>query len=1299
MALERTNSTASSSSNVSTSGNADGGPSSNSNSNSRVGVVVLEREDGDYAVILRGPKDEAAARVVRVCGATGSLVVGEGIDGMDAFGDVESACAGLCARGYAKEKTRGARALGYATFGDVSALLIAKTTRVGATLPTGDVVHVVKESEWIRMPLRNACVRLSREERVNLQTLCEFSIDGTHFYCESFDVSRPFAYGESVDSSREPDDEWVWNAALSAPLRATNVPGACPVLIQGLVEHRELCDLKGKPFQLCVFGKRSSLHPGTRYLARGLNELGAPGNEVEMEQIVWCDASVGCSPEADQGVSETVTAVEARESSNQSIKWSSYVWRRGSVPISWAQEIKQAYGEAEIQVSKENPYRGTATYFTRLMDAYTDGERNETELPVTCVNLLRCAPGKPELLLSEHFHEAVRGLRQNNRLGEVSVLNFDWHANCKVLGESKTVEGLWAALRQQLLDDSIFVGTCQTSAEKIVNERQRGVLRYNCADSLDRTNLAGFFVAVQVLTEQCSNLGVDVFNAEANAGLAYGSASRMVSSDLSRTASGSELPPGWESRKDTTTGRTFYIDHNTRTTSWALPEFAIGRSDEVPTVDAPASKSPDTSPGQSKLLSRLNSGQQMLNQSGGAEWLGEIMTNGKPEDDTSSFKWLGSTVDEFRAAMLPQCLATMVEIFLANGDFHAQMYTSTRASHTQTLHLLDANPATAASVRFKSTPSTASSTMSNAALGIQRRFHNMVSDGTKQSQFEMFLGLNRMKYFPSIKSSTRRSLVFDECVTLVKQSSCVQPKMEEDLLDCMLAPCGATSAVKSPLWINARDDEHFTVEFKTPQASHRAEYLLLTTAGGVNEFSAPSLVEVTIAYHNSSRVDVHSLVIPRVEPGTCLSYSLSELGTRVDGDAWNFNSQELTASERIKYIKVCTRNHFAASDSKSLLAIGHIEIITSSQLSGDEAGVVDSPISAETIAAPEASVADYESALEAVSRDSEDELLASLLDLELTRLRANISTSDRDEIIRKRGKRENDSYAPTSLLKKWQARSQLRDLAAERTRTTNTTTAGASAAISSLRSLTESLMAPMMRPNSATLSSVSSALNSQVAANSAAISASRSPRDERILRAIGKLIEITQQSAHPPSRSREVIFCAQKCYERHARAEASAAPRTLLDDDLVRALINNAPDIRREYMRALFEHCSLDGSSLHVGVPSSVVVGFRLLVPDPISNYKPCTLRVTAVCEETDDFTHVADYIIPATKPRTTLHYEFGQVFADIQPKSLLFHLYLDDDRPGAASPQTSAASNNTAWSLHGRVTLYAHALVPKNQP
>lgn len=33
-------------------------------------------------------------------------------------------------------------------------------------------------------------------------------------------------------------------------------------------------------------------------------------------------------------------------------------------------------------------------------------------------------------------------------------------------------------------------------------QRQEGLLRYNCADSLDRTNAASYFIAVQVRSNQ-----------------------------------------------------------------------------------------------------------------------------------------------------------------------------------------------------------------------------------------------------------------------------------------------------------------------------------------------------------------------------------------------------------------------------------------------------------------------------------------------------------------------------------------------------------------------------------------------------------------------------------------------------------------------------------------------------------------------------------------------------------------------------------------------------------------------------
>lgn len=42
------------------------------------------------------------------------------------------------------------------------------------------------------------------------------------------------------------------------------------------------------------------------------------------------------------------------------LQWSSYVWRRGTVPIWWGVEIKSGgVGEATIVVSNAKPYRGT----------------------------------------------------------------------------------------------------------------------------------------------------------------------------------------------------------------------------------------------------------------------------------------------------------------------------------------------------------------------------------------------------------------------------------------------------------------------------------------------------------------------------------------------------------------------------------------------------------------------------------------------------------------------------------------------------------------------------------------------------------------------------------------------------------------------------------------------------------------------------------------------------------------------------------------------------------------------------
>lgn len=58
-----------------------------------------------------------------------------------------------------------------------------------------------------------------------------------------------------------------------------------PVTTQGLCEARELEDFDRAKYWMCLMNRRSCLHPGPRYKARGLNDYAEPGNELEVEQV------------------------------------------------------------------------------------------------------------------------------------------------------------------------------------------------------------------------------------------------------------------------------------------------------------------------------------------------------------------------------------------------------------------------------------------------------------------------------------------------------------------------------------------------------------------------------------------------------------------------------------------------------------------------------------------------------------------------------------------------------------------------------------------------------------------------------------------------------------------------------------------------------------------------------------------------------------------------------------------------------------------------------------------------------
>ena len=367
-----------------------------------------------------------------------------------------------------KSQTRCHAVLGYIALNGLAALLVATRVAIEGFLPGGHLVRTVEQSQWIQIRLGSAAP--SKTEEKNLETLAAFPLDGMHFYCETFDLTRKFP---SFSPVAEYDPEFCWNSFLAQPFADIGLRCVCPVLLQGSCKTRAI-DTAHLNFALIT--KKSCLNPGTRFNARGLNEQNSPGNEMECEMVLWTD-----------------------NPSEKTMRWASHAWRRGTVPLWWKSEPKKTVGDPEITVRREKPYQGCDVYFSNLSETYGN--------PICILNLLRADPTKDEISLSSHYQQAMRLVKKTCAV-DLCFVNYDWHANIKSTGLDTAIASLWAAASAFLPRVGVSSGTIELKTDCtdevgilcpdnkyeifMFNEVQNGVCRYNCADSLDRTNVATF---------------------------------------------------------------------------------------------------------------------------------------------------------------------------------------------------------------------------------------------------------------------------------------------------------------------------------------------------------------------------------------------------------------------------------------------------------------------------------------------------------------------------------------------------------------------------------------------------------------------------------------------------------------------------------------------------------------------------------------------------------------------------------------------------------------------------------------
>ena len=182
---------------------------------------------------------------------------------------------------------------------------------------------------------------------------------------------------------------------------------------------------------------------GTRYNARGINDQGYVANFCETEQIM---------------------VVGGRY-------FISHVQIRGSVPVFWEQRglAEDVFLTRNAEMTKK-PF---GTHFKRILDAYG---------PCFIMNLLRYNTPREVRITTEYVRQ-VHEFADTNKL---KFLNFDFHGFCG--GDRyQALKVMIQKCDKEILKHGYFI---ENLAQKSVEAVQRGVIRTNCLDSLDRTNVA-----------------------------------------------------------------------------------------------------------------------------------------------------------------------------------------------------------------------------------------------------------------------------------------------------------------------------------------------------------------------------------------------------------------------------------------------------------------------------------------------------------------------------------------------------------------------------------------------------------------------------------------------------------------------------------------------------------------------------------------------------------------------------------------------------------------------------------------
>jgi hypothetical protein len=190
-----------------------------------------------------------------------------------------------------------------------------------------------------------------------------------------------------------------------------------------------------------LISRRSVYHAGTRYLTRGIDDYGNVANFVETEQIIKYGNHV-----------------------------MSFIQIRGSVPVFF----QQTGMTAQTEITR-TPELTSAAFIKHIEDI----KRSYFPL-IYMINLMNFY--KPnEQIITQNFENQIK----LNKLKGLKYIFWDFQNECK----ADNYENIDKLINTLLNVMNIFKFNCQDLNTGEIMKEQAGIIRINCLDCLDRTNV------------------------------------------------------------------------------------------------------------------------------------------------------------------------------------------------------------------------------------------------------------------------------------------------------------------------------------------------------------------------------------------------------------------------------------------------------------------------------------------------------------------------------------------------------------------------------------------------------------------------------------------------------------------------------------------------------------------------------------------------------------------------------------------------------------------------------------------